>query len=138
MMLQIALWPILCGCVLLVDAPMNGDEEFRADCSKPQTQMEINDCASRDFQAADQALNAQYRISRDALRKKDAAGGGTAEQALITAQRAWISARDEQCQQDDFASGGGSMAALEIANCKEELTRSRTQELKDLAESVGK
>lgn len=140
MTLQLALWPILCGCVLLVDAPMDADEEFRADCKHPQTQMEINDCALQAFQAVDEALNLQYRVTRDLMRKKDADGGdktGKAEASLIKSQRRWISVRDEQCQEDNFASGGGSIAVMEIANCKEEMTRIRIQELQNFSRDTG-
>jgi uncharacterized protein YecT (DUF1311 family) len=136
-MLKLALWPLLCGCVLLVDAPMSNGQEPDVDCDNAMTQMDMNICAGEDFQAADQALNAQYKITRDEVRKRDAdASEATkgAEDALVAAQRAWIAYRDAHCASQAFQVRGGSMEPMVIAGCRAALTRQRTEEIKGVTE----
>jgi uncharacterized protein YecT (DUF1311 family) len=98
-----------------------------ADCSHLTTQMELNQCAGANYQAADAALNRVYR--QQMAEDTDAA----LQQRLTAAERAWIAYRDKECayqigpQQD-----GGSIWPMEMSNCLEELTAARIRELTKL------
>jgi uncharacterized protein YecT (DUF1311 family) len=139
-MLKIALLPMLCGCVLLVDAPISNGQEPDVDCGNAQTQMAMNICAGRDLKEADAELNAQYKLTREEMRAadKDASESTAgAEDALVKAQRAWVAYRDAQCASYGFQARGGSMEPMLISGCQADLTRKRTQELKELTENTG-
>jgi uncharacterized protein YecT (DUF1311 family) len=138
LMLKLALLPMLCGCVLLVDAPTSAQEP-QPNCKDPQTQTDMTICAGRDLADADKALNTQYQLTRKALKARDADAspefkGG--EEALVKAQRAWIAYRDAQCASVGFQARGGSMEPMLISSCEADLTRKRTAELKSLTDSL--
>jgi uncharacterized protein YecT (DUF1311 family) len=136
-MLKLALLPMLCGCVLLVDAPVSSGEQPDVDCGNATTQLAMNICAGRDFEKADAELNAQYKTTRDLLRQRDAAGTPEtrgAEEALVKAQRAWVAYRDAECSSRGFQARGGSMEPLVLSACRTDLTQKRTAELKELTD----
>lgn len=137
-MLKLALLPLLCGCVLLLDAPTSAQQP-RPDCKEPQTQSDMTICAGLDLADADTALNAQYQVTRKTLKERDAGvstelKGG--EEALIKAQRAWLSYRDAQCASVGFQARGGSMEPMLVSSCEADLTRKRTAELKALVNNM--
>jgi uncharacterized protein YecT (DUF1311 family) len=97
------------------------------DCSQLTTQMELNQCAGANDQAADAALNKVYQqVMAD---QTDAA----AKARLTDAERAWIAYRDKECafevgpQQD-----GGSIWPMEMSNCLEAVTAARLSALTKL------
>ncbi|QRM56504.1 lysozyme inhibitor LprI family protein [Sinorhizobium sp. BG8] len=105
------------------------------------TQMEMNICAGRDYEAADAELNRVYRETLKAMEKTDKdlaeldpAYVGAVE-ALKKAQRAWIPYRDGQCELAGFEARGGSMEPMLVSGCLADLTRKRTDELKSLVQS---
>ncbi len=114
-------------------------------CKDPIAQQEMNWCAGQDYAAADAELNAQWKITAAAMKASDAgfAADGTAKydsragyfQTLLEAQRAWLRYRDAHCLVSGYEARGGSMEPLLALSCKAELTRQRTQQLKDLAET---
>jgi uncharacterized protein YecT (DUF1311 family) len=90
------------------------------DCGQLTTQMELNQCAGANAEAADAALNKVYRqLMAD---QTDAAS----KARLTDAERAWIAYRDKECafevgpQQD-----GGSIWPMEMSNCLEAVTAAR-------------
>ena len=130
---------VACGCVLLVDAPDSSGEEPGLDCADPQTQLALTMCAGQEFEKADKALNAQYKITREAMRRRDAAADEQfkgAEEALVKAQRAWIAYRDAHCVVEGFEARGGTMEPMVFVQCQAEVTGRRTDELKALAENM--
>jgi uncharacterized protein YecT (DUF1311 family) len=135
-MLKALLLPFLCGCVLLQDAPVEAQQP-QVDCKNAGTQMELTYCAEQDLNAADKALNTQYQATRKATKNWDAeADQQGADDALVRAQRAWVSYRDAQCESFGYQAHGGSMEPQLIYECQADLTRKRTAELKALAESL--
>ena len=111
-----------------------------ADCSNAMTQMDMNTCADKDYQAADAELNAQYKKTRAAMLEIDKGLDASlkgAEKALLAGQRAWIDYRDGECEAEGFAARGGSMEPMLVSGCKANLTRARTKELKQLADGQG-
>lgn len=114
-------------------------------CDEPQYQQEMNWCAGQDYLAADTELNAQYKITVEAMKASDAAyaadGTGIPDKRqsyvenLREAQRGWLRYRDGHCTLEGYAARGGSMESMLLSGCKARLTRQRTQELKELTES---
>jgi uncharacterized protein YecT (DUF1311 family) len=95
-------------------------------CDDPQTQSDINYCAKFHFDRADSELNDVYG------RLKQGYGNyADSKAALVAAQRAWVSFRDAECNQDAVAVEGGSAAPMIILDCKTRLTDSRTEQLQN-------
>jgi uncharacterized protein YecT (DUF1311 family) len=105
------------------------------DCANAITQMDLNICAEADWQAEDKLLNTAYAEVMAAMKQMDAdlpeALRG-AEDALRTAQRAWISYRDANCSAAGFRMRGGSAEPLVVYGCLRQMTIDRTAELRDL------
>lgn len=113
-------------------------------CDDPLVQQEMNWCAARDYEVADERLNAQWTITAAAMKARDAdfvANGGAEYdtrqgyfESLLEAQRGWLRYRDAQCRLDGYNARGGSMEPMLASGCKARLTRMRTDELRELAE----
>ena len=106
-------------------------------CSNPQTQTEMNICASEALRAADGDLNADYKMARDEMRRIDSdlpKNMRGAAKALLNGQRAWIKYRDGACNAEGFVFRGGSIEPLIVSTCKERLTRQRSEDLRKLFE----
>lgn len=95
----------------------------RPNCNNPQTQSEMNICASIAYQNADRKLNQVYR---QLLPKLSAAR----KQKLITAQQAWIKFRDSSCEFERSAYEGGSLAPMIYGFCLANVTEQRTKDLR--------
>lgn len=131
---------MLCGCVLLMDAPASGEDALPADCNDAMTQMDMNACAAADYEKADKALNVRWLATKKAAAAWDARSEEQphgAEEHLLKAQRAWLAYRDSQCAAAGFTVGGGSMQPMVVSACLADLTRKRTEELATLADSFG-
>jgi uncharacterized protein YecT (DUF1311 family) len=94
----------------------------RPNCNNPQTQSEMNICASIAYQNADRKLNQVYR---QLLPKLSAAR----KQKLISTQQAWIKFRDSSCEFERSAYEGGSMAPMIYGFCLADVTEQRTKDL---------
>ena len=106
----------------LLPLPLAAQE---TDCANAMTQTDMNICADRDMQEADNALNAAYGTAMDRMR---GAGEGGVE-ALRKAQRSWITFRDQACAAEGWLHEGGSMQPMVVAGCKTRLTQDRTLDL---------
>jgi uncharacterized protein YecT (DUF1311 family) len=107
------------------------------DCTAPQTQYDINECAVHFYQLADEDLNLAYGLARDTAQQIDA--NGTPGQAssvtlLRDAQRAWIRYRDLACSAESMLAAGGSMQPALRFGCLERLSRARTEDLRYFGE----
>jgi len=115
----------------------NDPGQPKVDCNNAEAQMDMNICSQRDYDAADKALNEQYKKTRAAMIAIDAdleANLKGAEKALVKAQRAWVDYRDGECEAEGFQARGGSMEPMLVSGCKATLTKQRTKELKTLAD----
>lgn len=92
-------------------------------CNNPQTQSQMNICASIAYQNADRKLNQVYR---QLLPKLSAAR----KQKLIAAQQAWIKFRDSSCEFERSAYEGGSIAPMIYGFCLADVTEQRTKDLR--------
>ncbi len=115
-------------------------EEPQQNCAEPITQLDMNICAGADLRAADERLNAQWRMTADAMRARDRATAGLEDgrsgyfDQLLEAQHAWLRFRDAHCASVGYGARGGSMEPMLIAMCKTTLTSERTRQLKELGE----
>jgi uncharacterized protein YecT (DUF1311 family) len=110
-----------------------GSAAQAADCRNPVDQHTMNNCAADDYDAADRALNLQYKVTRKVL----AGAAEGADRRLVTAQKAWIAFRDGHCDTVSAVVAGGTMEPLLRYSCLAETTRARTVQLKQLAEDFG-
>jgi uncharacterized protein YecT (DUF1311 family) len=122
-------------CLLGASAAAQGN-----DCAKAVTQLELNQCAYDDWQAADADLNTAYqaamRMAKD--RDRDLPKGETGwSEALRDAQRAWITFRDKACEAEGYAMHGGSAEPLLVYGCLHSLTEERARQLTGLVDAYG-
>jgi uncharacterized protein YecT (DUF1311 family) len=109
-------------------------------CDDPQAQQEMNWCAAQDFDRADKALNAQWKLTSDEMKGRDVRDGKPTDgrpghmATLLVGQRAWLKFRDAHCDLDGYLFRGGSMEPLIVATCRTSLTEARTKQLQDLIE----
>ncbi|MDH4413199.1 MAG: lysozyme inhibitor LprI family protein [Rhizobium sp.] len=127
---------MVCGCVLLQDAPASGEDVRDVDCNNAQTQADMNQCAAEDYRKADAAMNAQWAETRAAMLARDKAsppsGDNGAAKRLLASQRAWLAYRDAACDVEGYSVDGGSMQPLVVSSCLADLTTRRTEDLKSL------
>jgi uncharacterized protein YecT (DUF1311 family) len=127
----------LAGGVIMASGAFAQEE---TDCKNPETQAEMTSCEQDRYGEADKALNAQWKDTRTAAAATDEdldENDRGAEKALLTAQRAWISYRDAQCEAEGFQARGGTMEPMLVAGCLANLSDTRTKELKALADALG-
>lgn len=111
------------------------------DCDNAMTQMAMNRCAHRDFEAADAALNTQWKITAAAMKQRDASFDRGHDsrpgyfETLLAAQRAWLDYRDNHCRSEGYFARGGSMEPMLVSGCRAQLTRARTAQLAELVET---
>ncbi|OHV81358.1 lysozyme inhibitor LprI family protein [Ensifer sp. LCM 4579] len=135
--------PVTALLLILSTASAFAQEQPEVNCQEAVTQMDLNICAHRDYEAADMELNSIYRQAIAAMQETDKELGDInaahvgAVGALKKAQRAWIGYRDGQCELAGFEARGGSMEPMLVSGCLADLTRKRTAELKELLEPAG-
>ncbi|MDR3352067.1 MAG: lysozyme inhibitor LprI family protein [Zoogloeaceae bacterium] len=96
------------------------------DCGNAQTQLEMNECAVKEYEEVDKDLNAIYASFRTSLDSEH-------KNALKEAQNAWIKFRDLSCALETLGSIGGSIYQMELNICLAEKTRARINEIKKLS-----
>ncbi len=101
------------------------------DCTDPQTQADMNQCAGREAAEADADLNLIYKEVVAHYEQMDRDSESTeGVKRLRAAQRAWVAFRDAQCSLAGYEALGGSMETLLVAGCEAELTKRRAAELR--------
>lgn len=117
--------------------------ECDQDAADAGVQQAMNICAAREFAVADAQLNAQWEITRAAMKVRDEQWDEALAPewddrpgyfaTLLEAQRAWITYRDAHCRSDGYFARGGSLEPLLVSTCKTALTKERTDQLRELA-----
>lgn len=108
-------------------------------CAEARTQAEMNACAAQDYALADAALNAQWAITSETMKETDRAVGAPTDgrpsyfDALLDAQRAWLTFRDSHCRVEGFNWRGGSAEPMSVSICMAMTTRARTDQLRELS-----
>jgi len=93
-------------------------------CANAQSQAEMNQCAGRDYNAADVVLNQVYRQLVAKLDEDE-------KSQLKEAQTAWLKYRDANCEFVADQYKGGTIRPMILGYCLAEMTRNRTTELKN-------
>ena len=106
---------------IAVGAHAAGDAVAPA-CDPDGNQQQMNECAVRDFRAADAALNIRYGAVMKSL-------APPVRIALRTEQRVWLKGRDPACKREAEANAGGSLWPLVFHACLARVNRQRTAEL---------
>jgi len=129
--------------LLLLAAQPAGLPECDREAAERGIQQEMNICAANDFVQADAELNAQWTLTRAAMRERDAQWAQYNDpdrdkrpgffDTLLEAQRAWLTYRDAHCRSDGYFSRGGSLEPFLVSTCKTDLTKARTRQLRALA-----
>ncbi len=105
-------------------------------CDAAVDMVAMQTCVTAQFQEADAALNANYKAALAAMQSVDdslpKAERGAVE-ALKTAQRAWITVRDNTCAAVGFLWAGGSGRGLAELSCRVQQTSSRAIDLSGIA-----
>ncbi len=105
------------------------------DCSHATSTMEMNECADRDFAAADRVLNETYQKALAMIGRDDGSPAYTAaewEKQFRASQRAWVAFRDADCNGlVPVEWSGGSITSYQVLSCMIELTKARTQMLRE-------
>ncbi|WP_008316411.1 lysozyme inhibitor LprI family protein [Leptolyngbya sp. PCC 6406] len=89
------------------------------ECNNPQTQVDMNRCAAAEYAQADAKLNQVYQAVKSPL------SAAKAEQ-LVSAELAWITFRDTNCDFVQAQFAGGSIQPLVYSGCMTTTTRDRT------------
>ncbi|WP_095121029.1 lysozyme inhibitor LprI family protein [Pseudomonas sp. Irchel s3f10] len=95
------------------------------DCANASDQATMNQCAGRDFKAADKELNTVYQQITGRL--KDNPDG---KKLLVSAQRAWLGFRDAECKFSSSGVTGGSVYPWVYSSCLTGVTKVRVEALK--------
>ena len=103
-------------------------------CKTAMDQATINQCARREYEAADFQMNRAWRVLVRETQSFDRGirrngGGKVTYPALLAAQRNWMKFRDSQCEAEANQYLGGSMAPGVENTCLARVTGVRTKEL---------
>lgn len=121
---------------LLLLSAMTAEPEL--DCDNAMSQPDLNACAYLEYERADAALNAQWKITAAKLKEQDKGFDRTYDKrpgffdTELAAQRAWLTYRDQHCASEGYSMRGGSAESMMISGCRAQLTEARTRQLKDL------
>lgn len=114
--------------------------ERSIDCGEAHVQRDLNMCSDMMFVEADDALNAQWDIAAAKMRSMDKERYASEDgrpgyfDALLESQGAWLTYRDAHCVNEGYLARGGTMEPMLRNFCLAELTRERTEQLRQLAE----
>ena len=96
-------------------------------CPNAQTQVELNDCAGREYKKADTELNQTYQ-------KLVALLDAGEKTQLKDVENIWIKYRDANCNFVADQYKGGTIRPMILGFCLADVTRNRTTELKSQIE----
>ena len=122
---------VLLALTIVLAAPALADDTI--DCENAMAQQNMNQCAGMEFEKADAALNAVWKLAKAEAERMDAEQPdmkGAAE-SLLAAQRGWIAYRDGTCELAGWEARGGSMEPMLASGCLAEETRKRTKQLQE-------
>ena len=115
-------------------------QEPEVDCDNAMAQFELNACAYKEYERADAAMNAQWKVTAARMKEIDADFDRSQDNrpgyfdTLLAAQRAWLTYRDQHCASEGYTMRGGPAEPMMISGCQTQLTEARTKQLKELIE----
>jgi len=104
---------LLAGAALLLSAHALADE-----CASASTQLDLNTCAAKQYEAADKKLNQTYQAAFKRAPEPQ-------RELLKKAQQAWIALRDADCKFIGSGTEGGSVQPMIVSQCLTEKTAER-------------
>ncbi len=122
--------PLLSIAVVPSLAQDSSQRMQQVNCDSPQTTVEINICASREYQAADKKLNSAYQALRSRLDRQQ-------QKRITDAQLAWIKFRDATCAYEGGVFQGGTAAGPIGTSCLARITQQRTKELEGYLQDIN-
>jgi uncharacterized protein YecT (DUF1311 family) len=109
--------------VILLSGNAARAQDEKIDCaSQSLNQMQLDQCAGREFKAAEARLDALYLSMRA---KYDAPNGALFE----AAQRSWRAWRDAECAYETNGTAGGTINSMMQTKCRAARTSARLKEL---------
>ncbi|MEC4819270.1 MAG: lysozyme inhibitor LprI family protein [Scytonema sp. PMC 1069.18] len=96
----------------------------KVNCNKAVTTPELKYCSQLSYQAADKKLNQTYQKIIPTLNSEQ-------RRSLISAQKAWIQFRDNNCNFETYASRGGTGYEIFRNGCLQRLTEQRTKDFEN-------
>lgn len=112
-----------CAASLSASAQRKGQAAKPPPCDDARTQLEMNECADREYRKADAELN---RVYQELVR-----ASGRTDARLKAAQLAWIKFRDAECDYKASFYEGGSMQPMTYSFCLADVTSERTKQLRE-------
>ncbi len=108
-----------------------GATQAKPDCANASTTVQMTQCAALDADAAEARLNMAYKALVKQLTQPDTATDHYTQmrQKLQTAQRAWITFRDADCEAVYQVNSSGTLRGLAALGCKRQRAEQRTREL---------
>ena len=122
-MKRFALCFLLLSPLLFASDAAAQKKQQKSPCEEIATQFEANQCAHREYLAADAELNKVYKQLWAKLDEEERA-------VLRNAETAWLKYRDSNCEYESSFYRGGSMRPAIQSLCLARMTEARTAELK--------
>jgi uncharacterized protein YecT (DUF1311 family) len=109
------------SCVALLINVSAQKRAAKNPCDDAHTQLDMNICADKQFQAADAELN---RVYKQIMSKAEN------DPKLKAAEVSWLKYRDDNCAYEASMYEGGSMQPMVYSFCLERMTKARAAELR--------
>ena len=103
---------------------------FAIDCNNAYSTVDMNECASQDYEYVDKQLNLVYKRL---MSKLDSVG----KEKLKTAQLAWLKFRDTQAELDADLFRDGTGSTVLFLSSKTSSTQKRVEELQAYLKSIN-
>jgi len=113
------------GWLLLLAAAPGPD-----DCGDKPNQTAMTMCQKAEADRADAAMNTAWKQVYPAMQRLDRKGQPGYAATLLASQRAWLAFRDSECRIESYEWRGGTMQPFTENQCRAEVTRTRTQQLR--------
>lgn len=125
---RIALGFLLIACLLPFAVASDSQKQKKLPCADASTQFEMNQCARKEYEAADAELNKVYNRLAAKLEEEQ-------RTQLKTAELAWIKYRDTNCDFEGAFYKGGTIRPMVQSYCLARMSNERTAELKQQIET---
>ena len=99
-------------------------------CGDKPNQTAMTMCEKAVADRADAEMNLAWKQVYPAMQRLDRIQEPGFAAALLASQRAWIAFRDAECRIESYESRGGSMQPFTENQCRAEVTRTRTRQLR--------
>ena len=129
-MKKTALAILFAVCLLSVASAAAQKQRQTNPCENAPSQYEANECAHKEYVAADAELNRVYNQLASKLEDQEQRA------QLKAAELAWIKYRDANCEFEGLFYKGGTMRPMIESFCKAGMTKARTAELRRQIETL--